>query len=95
MSYDPTNESLAEKAQSGEWVSRHTLILDPAIQGEERKRLLAEREAYLRGDWLSREGQPLRGFTCDRCGKPNDTTEKPGSLVRCDCGHEMKLAKKV
>lgn len=51
--YDPTNESLAAKVQAGEWVSRHELVLDPAIQGAERTKLLDQRAAYLRGDWLA------------------------------------------
>ncbi len=53
--YDPTNASLLAKTQAGEWVSRHTLILDEAIQGEARQRLLDERAAYLRGDWQAVE----------------------------------------
>lgn len=46
--YDPTHESQLAAVQSGQWISRHDLVLDPAIQGDERQQLLAEREQFLR-----------------------------------------------
>lgn len=46
--YDPTHESQLADVQSGTWISRHDLVLDPAIQGDERQRLLTEQEEFLR-----------------------------------------------